>query len=70
MSAEEHQRLVPCNNGVFGRSLVVDGVVLGVWKRGGRRSTRQLELTEFSPVPEDLRPQLARLFDAFPFVSD
>lgn len=70
MSAVEHQRLVPGNNGVFGRSLVVDGVVLGVWKRGGRPSKRQLELTEFSPVPDDLRPQLARLFDAFPFVSD
>ena len=69
MSAEEHQRLVPGNNGVFGRSIVVDGAVVGLWKRGGRPSKRQLEVAEFSPIPDDVRTRLGRLFEDFPFVS-
>lgn len=69
MSEEEHKRLVPGNNGVFGRSVVVDGAVVGIWKRGGRPSGRRLELGEFSPIPDELRPELARLFESFPFVG-
>lgn len=69
MTADEHRRLVPGNNGVFGRSVVVDGAVVGLWKRGGRPSKRQLELAEFSSIPEDVRDELGGLFEAFPFVT-
>lgn len=69
MSEDEHRRLVPGNNGVFGRSVVVDGAVVGLWKRGGRPSKRQLELGEFSAIPADVRAELVRLFEEFPFVT-
>ncbi|MCC2594408.1 winged helix DNA-binding domain-containing protein [Tessaracoccus sp. OS52] len=69
MTEEEHQRLVPGNNGVFGRSVVVDGQVLGLWKRGGRPGKRTLEVVEFTPLSQPVRAALADQFERFPFTT-
>lgn len=69
MTPEEHALLVPGNNGVFGRSIVIDGAVRGIWKRGGRVGRRTLEVTPFGPLPTDVEATLQQLFDAFPWLT-
>ena len=70
MTVEQHQLLVPGNNGVFGRSVVVDGTVRGLWKRAGRPGRRNLEVTEFAPSPTNTAAALERRFREFPFHDD
>lgn len=70
MTEEQHQLLVPGNNGVFGRSLVVDGTVRGLWKRAGRPGRRSLELVEFAPLAATMRARVERRFLDFPWVTD
>ena len=67
MTPDEHQRLVPGNNGVFKPSVVVGGTVRGTWRRGGRPGKRKLEVTEFTALSATASRRLERLFDAFPF---
>lgn len=69
MSAEQHHRLVPGNNGVFKKSIVAGGVVRGVWARAGRPGRRSLETDEFVPLSATLRSRLGALFAAYPFVT-
>lgn len=66
MSPEEHALLVPGNNGVFGKSVVVDAHVRGIWKRGGRPGKRSPEVAWFAGAPAT---DVAALFAAFPFVG-
>ncbi len=70
MTQAEHQLLVPGNNGVFGRSVIIGGGVHGVWKRGGRPGKRTLDIAEFRPIAKTNRAKLDRLFWAFPFTSE
>lgn len=70
MTEAEHQLLVPGNNGVFGRSVVIGGVVHGVWKRGGRPGKRTLDIAEFRPIAKTNRAKLDRLFRDFPFTTE
>ena len=70
MSPDEHQRLVPGNNGVFGRSVVIGGRVTGLWKRIGWPGKRTLNVEEFGRISKANHTTLNRLFDGFPFVSD
>ena len=69
LSPEEHLRLVPGNNGVFQRSVVVGGKVRGLWRRGGRPGRRTFEISEFSSIAAPARRRLDALFEAFPFVA-
>lgn len=67
MTQEQHHRLVPGNNGVFAKSVVVDGQVVGLWKRGGRPGKRTLEVEELTSIGRAARQRLQTLFEDFPF---
>ncbi|GGD06257.1 winged helix DNA-binding domain-containing protein [Nocardioides daphniae] len=69
LTPDEHAALVPGNNGVFRKSVVRGGRVVGTWARAGRSSRRTLELTDFTPHSPRQRATLERLFAAYPFVS-
>lgn len=69
MTQEQVLRLVPGNNGMFRRSLVVDGQVRGLWKREGRPGKRTLALEPFGPLTRRVETRLPRLFDDFPFTT-
>ncbi|NLG21968.1 MAG: winged helix DNA-binding domain-containing protein [Actinomycetales bacterium] len=69
MSEEELLRLSPGKNGMFRRSVVVDGQVRGLWKRGGRPGKRSPELERFDGLSKRAEAALPRLFDAFPFTT-
>lgn len=66
MTKEQELLLVPGRNGVFRRSVVVDGAVKGFWRRAGRPGRRTLELEEFAPIPKASRASVDTLFAAFP----
>ena len=70
MTEAEHQRIVPGNNGVFRRTILAGGRVVGTWARGGRPGRRTLMVDEFAPLSDARRRTLSRLFDAFPFVGE
>ncbi|MFT3887907.1 MAG: winged helix DNA-binding domain-containing protein [Arachnia sp.] len=70
MTDDEHQRIVPGNNGMFRRTVVVGGLVTGTWARSGRPGRRTLAIEEFTPLSDARRRRLDRLFDAFPFVGE
>ena len=69
MSDEHHRRLVPGNNGVFKRSVVIGGKVMGIWTRVGRPGKRTLDVESFGELSAATQRRLAKLFDAFPFVT-
>lgn len=69
MTAEQHARLVPGNNGVFGKSVVVGAQVRGLWRRAGRPGRRSLEVDACAPLGVRLDAQLRGLFDRFPFAT-
>ncbi|WP_040283441.1 winged helix DNA-binding domain-containing protein [Tessaracoccus massiliensis] len=67
MSAEDHQRLVPGNNGVFKRSAVLGGKVVGTWSRAGRPGKRAFQFEPFVELTDAAARRFARLFEQFPF---
>lgn len=69
MTDDEHARLVPGNNGVFRPSIVIDGVVRGLWKRAGRPGKRALEIEEFGRLTAPHRKRAQAAFTQFPFVA-
>lgn len=69
MSHDHHQRLVPGNNGVFKRSVVAGGTVVGIWTRKGSAGRRRLEVDPFVELSPTASRRLAKLFDEFPFVT-
>ncbi|HJE50631.1 MAG TPA: winged helix DNA-binding domain-containing protein [Tessaracoccus flavescens] len=69
MNAEEHTKLVPGNNGVFQKSVVVGGRVRGLWRRGGRPGKRALAVDGFAGLTDAAEKKLGKLFDEFPFVG-
>ncbi len=64
MTAEQELLLVPGRNGMFRRSVVVDGAVVGFWRRAGRPTRRTLEVEEFAPLPRTVHARLEKLFAA------
>ena len=48
LDPEQLERIVPGGNGVFGGTVVVDGVVAGTWKRAGD----VVEVSPFGPLPD------------------
>lgn len=69
MTGEQEKLLVPGNNGVFRRSVVHKGEVVGFWRRKGRPGKRVLEIDGFAPIPATLQARLERLFGEFPDVA-
>lgn len=69
MTQAQHELLVPGNNGVFGRSVVAGGQVVGIWARAGRPGRRSLELRPFGRFTTKVEGQLGKHFEAFPFVG-
>lgn len=70
MTEAQHDQLVPGNNGVFQRSVVIDGAVRGFWKLGGRPGKRAIVLEEFGRgLSKAHRTAVERLFAAFPLVA-
>ena len=69
MDQATHDALVPGNNGVFRKAVVVDGVVRAFWTRGGRVGRRSLELTELAGIPKRAQAGVRRRFAEYPFVQ-
>jgi len=47
-------RIVPGGNGVFRPTIVVDGVVVGTWRRVGTGARRRPAMEPFAPLPDDV----------------
>jgi hypothetical protein len=61
-----HERLVvPGGNGVFANTLVVDGRVVGTWRRRELARTVQITATPFTRITASDRHRLAGALDAF-----
>lgn len=70
MDEAAHQRLVPGNNGVFQRSVVVNGEVRALWKLAGKPGNRQLKIEEVGRgLAKTHQAKATRLFDDFPLVT-
>lgn len=50
LPAEHADRIVPGNNGVFLPTIVVDGRVVGTWRRTETAKAARIELTGFAPL--------------------
>jgi hypothetical protein len=50
LRAEHAARVCPGGNGMFSNTLVVDGRVVGTWKRTTRASHVRVEATSFAPL--------------------
>ena len=69
MSAADHAALVPGNNGVFKRSAIRRGRVVGTWTRKGAAGRRRLSLTPLTAVSTAQSARFERLFAAFPYTA-
>lgn len=69
MTSDQEKLLVPGNNGVFRRSVVVGGEVRGFWRRGGRPGRRAMELEPFGKISVGERKRLEELFRDFPVIT-
>lgn len=68
MSNDEHQRIVPGNNGMFRKTVVAGGKVLGTWARTSGKE-RRLVVEEFSAISATRRRQLEACFAAYPWTA-
>ncbi|ATG50363.1 hypothetical protein CFK38_01605 [Brachybacterium vulturis] len=69
MDPERHRALVPGNNGVFKRSALRRGEVVGLWSRKGTAGKRRLVLEELEEVSPTQRRRFEKLFAAFPYTA-
>ncbi|HMR49422.1 MAG TPA: winged helix DNA-binding domain-containing protein [Arachnia sp.] len=69
MTEEQHARLVPGNNGVFRKSIVVGGLVKGFWSGTGRAPGRTLELAPFAPLAKATDAAVRRRFAEYPHLG-
>ena len=60
LAAQYTQRIVPGNNGMFLPTAVVDGEVVGTWKRTESAKKVTVELSEFRPLAKKGRAGLER----------
>ena len=70
MTDEHHGLLVPGNNGVFKRSVIIGGRVHGTWSRAGKPGKRHLDVQHFHEISPAMIRRLERLFDRFPFAAE
>jgi len=69
MDEARHRALVPGNNGVFKRSALRRGEVVGVWSRKGPAGKRTLVLEELQDVSAAQHRRFEKLFAAFPYTA-
>ncbi|MCE1175236.1 MAG: winged helix DNA-binding domain-containing protein [Propionibacteriales bacterium] len=68
--ADEHaSRLVPGNNGMFRASIVIDGHVVGVWRRGGTPKKPTIIAEGFQPLTDAELAAAQTAFLALPPIS-
>ena len=67
MDQARHDAITPGNNGVFRRTALRRGEVVGTWAPKGSAARRRLDLTALRPVSEAQHRRFERLFHAFPF---
>ena len=65
LAAEFSNRIVPGNNGIFLPTLILDGQVVGTWRRTQRATRVDIELLPFTPIAQRGRVSLERAFDRF-----
>jgi len=51
--AEHSSKIVPGGNGMFLSTIVIDGQVVGTWKKNIRKNAITLELLPFTPITDD-----------------
>lgn len=69
MDEERHRALVPGGNGMFRRSAIRRGEVVGTWTRRGPTGRRELALSPLRPVSGAQLARFERLFAGFPVTS-
>ena len=64
---EHAQKVVPGNNGVFKPMIVVDGQVVGVWKRTLKKNAFEIDLSPFwqLDISEDRLVEAAQRYSGF-----
>ncbi|HEY5514636.1 MAG TPA: winged helix DNA-binding domain-containing protein [Pengzhenrongella sp.] len=66
LAPEHADRIVPGGNGVFRPTVLVDGQVVGTWRRVGTGSERRLETVPFVPLADDVAAVVAQRYAQLP----
>ena len=66
LAPEFADRIAPGGNGVFQPTVIVDGQVIGTWRRTGRRQAQTLQVSPFQPVSDELAAVIADVYQALP----
>ncbi|APX33712.1 hypothetical protein BH708_14430 [Brachybacterium sp. P6-10-X1] len=69
MDEARHRALVPGNNGIFKRSAIRRGEMVGTWTRTGTAGRRRLVLSAERPISDPQRRRFEKLFAAFPYAA-
>ncbi len=59
LAPEHAQAVVPGNNGMFLPTIVIDGEIVGTWRRTARTREVVIDLSPFRPLPDDALEGLA-----------
>ena len=70
LTERDHPKLIPGNNGMFKRSAVLGGRVVGSWKRAGTPGRRRLELTRFEDLSSRSESSFEKAFRTWPFLTE
>jgi hypothetical protein len=65
LAAEFSDRIVPGNNGIFLPTIVVDGEVVGTWKRTDAARTTRVEIVEFRGLGSRARAAAQRAIERY-----
>jgi hypothetical protein len=65
LAAEFADRIVPGNNGIFLPTIVIDGSVLGTWKRTETAKMVRIEVTPFAPLSAKAGAAIARALGGY-----
>ncbi len=65
LAPEHAQAVVPGNNGMFLPTIVIDGAVVGTWKRTTRAREVVIDLSPFAPLPDTARAGLTAAARAY-----
>jgi hypothetical protein len=65
LAPEHSQAVVPGNNGMFLPTIVIDGEVMGTWKRTARVREVVIDLSPFGALPDAAREGLAGAIHAY-----
>jgi hypothetical protein len=66
LPAEHADRIVAGANGMFRRTVVSDGHVVGTWKHAGHGTRRRVEATPFTTFPASVADAIPRVYAELP----